>query len=346
MRVTTSRKAFTLVELLVVIAIIGILIALLLPAVQAAREAARRSECKNNMKQIGLALHNHHDSVGLLPPGGAADQRPFGTRATPRGWGSGWMVYILPYIELDTLLTKCRFTGRSGWGNHHNYRIADKVKIKSYFCPSSPLEPWCSAPFGRGGRQIMAPSYTGIAGAVPDLPLPGYNYAGQWANGGGSTNCCSGGKAAKNGVLYLNSDTRFASMTDGTSQTMVVGEISDFLETQNGTKVDRRAGGLHGFMIGASNSQKLRPGRDNRLFNMTAVRYKINRKSGWANGNGNCASEGICQNASTNEPLNSAHPGGVNALLGDGSVKYLNDNMDLSVLAAYCIRNDGKAVAE
>jgi prepilin-type N-terminal cleavage/methylation domain-containing protein/prepilin-type processing-associated H-X9-DG protein len=345
MRVTKKRRAFTLVELLVVIAIIGILIALLLPAVQAAREAARRSECKNNMKQIGLALHNHHDSVGRFPPGGAADQQPFGTRPTPQGWGSGWMVYILPYIEQDSLMTKCLFGGRSGWGNHHNYNLANGARVKSYFCPSSPLEPWCASPFGGGGRQIMAPSYTGIAGAV-DLPLQGYNYSGQVANGGGSTNCCSGGKASKNGVIFLNSEMRFASMTDGSSHTMVVGEISDFLETLNGTKVDRRSGGLHGFMIGASNSQNLRPGSDQRLFNMTTVRYKINRKSGWANGNGNCASEGICQNASTNEPLNSAHPGGVNALLGDGSVSYLNDNTNLSVLAAYCIRNDGKALAD
>ncbi len=88
-------SGFTLVELLVVIAIIGILVALLLPAVQAAREAGRRTQCTNNLKQMGLALHNHHDSLRRFPPGG--DRSPVG------GYGPSWMVHILPYIEQNSL---------------------------------------------------------------------------------------------------------------------------------------------------------------------------------------------------------------------------------------------------
>jgi len=97
------RTGFTLVELLVVIAIIGILVALLLPAIQAAREAARRTECVNNFKQMGLGLHNFHDTYNRFPPGAANNIRPFGTRdAGQRQWGATWMAYIMPFIELQS----------------------------------------------------------------------------------------------------------------------------------------------------------------------------------------------------------------------------------------------------
>src|ERR1700730_17048612 len=98
-RLMKRSIGFTLIELLVVIAIIAVLIGLLLPAVQKVREAAQRAKCQNNLKQIGIALHSHHDGRGWLPPGGAADQPPFGTGpAGGSGWGSSWMVYLLPYI--------------------------------------------------------------------------------------------------------------------------------------------------------------------------------------------------------------------------------------------------------
>src|SRR5689334_8789780 len=101
------RKGFTLIELLVVIAIIAILIALLVPAVQKVREAAARTQCVNNMKQMGLALHGVHDSRKMFPPGASTDQAPW---ATGGGWGSSWMVFLLPYIEQQAIFSKLNFT--------------------------------------------------------------------------------------------------------------------------------------------------------------------------------------------------------------------------------------------
>ncbi|MFI4874195.1 MAG: type II secretion system protein, partial [Blastopirellula sp. JB062] len=111
------RQAFTLVELLVVIAIIGVLIALLLPAVQAAREAARRSQCSNNLKQMGLALHNFHDTFGRFPPGASDNSTPFGNGYTSPG-GHSWMAYSMPFLELGSAYDSCDFPNRSFYDSH------------------------------------------------------------------------------------------------------------------------------------------------------------------------------------------------------------------------------------
>src|SRR5688500_15506194 len=129
-----GRRAFTLVELLVVIAIIGVLVALLLPAVQAAREAARRRSCSNNLKQQGLALHNFHDTCSRLPRGCATDMQAFGETpaGTADGWGSSWMVFILPQVEQGALYDKLKFDGSSGHTHAGNLSYFNNVVVKGY----------------------------------------------------------------------------------------------------------------------------------------------------------------------------------------------------------------------
>ncbi|EAQ76919.1 hypothetical protein DSM3645_11651 [Blastopirellula marina DSM 3645] len=321
-------------ELLVVIAIIGVLIALLLPAVQQAREAARRMQCTNNLKQIGLALHNHHDTYKRFPPGGAQDQPPFGADAKDStNWGSSWMVYILPFVEEGAIYDKWQFNGSSGVFNTNNRSVVSGNTMEKYCCPSSPLPDFCT--------QISTQAsvnYVGVSGADNGL-ISGYTES-------RVIHAPRGGKMSASGLLYPNSKTRFADMADGTSNTLAVSEHSNFLTNSSGTKLDYRASQVWGWAIGVKSSDSppdMTLNSDNRSMNMTTIRYTINKTKGWSDDE---SGTGVGNDGAANIPLNSTHPGGVSALLGDGSVRFIAETIPLDTLARLATRDDGQVIGD
>jgi prepilin-type N-terminal cleavage/methylation domain-containing protein/prepilin-type processing-associated H-X9-DG protein len=357
-----GKRAFTLVELLVVIAIIGILIALLLPAVQAAREAARRSQCTNNLKQLGLALHNHHDGLQRFPPGNAEDQtgvagQPnFGTVTNGGGWGSSWLVYILPYIEQNTIYTQWQFYNASGVSNPNNIHVRGNVLLNGLACPSSPLPKWATTGLTdttvtpNVAVQQQAINYVGISGAVNGLiPISTSNPVTYYQSPYNQTG--AHGILDGSGILYPNSQVRFADLIDGTSNTLMVSEQGNWIVDTALTKNDWRASQTWGWQIGGD-STGIPPNYgngnppasgDDRAYDMTTIRWPINQTTNWPVG-GNLAGMGVGGDAPTNLPLNSAHPGGVNSLLADGSVRFLSSTTTMAIVAELAVRNDGTPV--
>lgn len=343
-QVRTVRSGFTLIELLVVIAIIAVLIALLLPAVQQAREAARRTQCKNNLKQLGLALHNFHDTYSRFPPGCANDKIPFGTSASGGGWGSSWKVYILPYIDQAAIFNLWLFDGNgngSGYNNASNPGLVatTNLKIAGYRCPSSSVPEMYNTQ--RGSQQVT--SYTGTAGAAN--PTAGMPTSKAPFNVYSTNTCCSNpaGLNSANGLLSANTRKNMKDCTDGTTNTFIVHEESDFLRGVNNVPVlsgsnPLTSQGPHGWPMGAGNANE-GTAYTERTFNCATVVYGINQT-------GFTDSGGTQWNTGSNQPIRSQHVGGAHVLLTDGSVRFLSSNLDLNTLLRLASANDGDVIGE
>ena len=344
--VRSFRRGFTLIELLVVIAIIAILIGLLLSAVQKVRAAAARTSCSNNLKQLGLALHHYHDADGRFPKGCSMDDVGGGQ------WGFSWLVYVLPYVEQENLYGKLQHSGQAGYLNTNNLRVVDGVAPKVFRCPSSPLDTFAPARFAGQQQGVCIANYVGIAGAV-ELS------AGDFTERRISSNK-RGGLASGGGVLFPHSAIRLTDIADGASNTLLLGEQSDWLLDVQGNRVDYRSGGYYGFTMGCENcpgspnasynwcsaNAGVEIGGDNRTFNVTSVRYPINYKTGVPGGGGDPGATGLGNDLGNNNPIQSAHPGGALVVFCDGSVRFLPDSTPLLTLKLLATRDDGQATPD
>jgi prepilin-type N-terminal cleavage/methylation domain-containing protein/prepilin-type processing-associated H-X9-DG protein len=287
MRPARGQRGFTLIELLVVIAIVAVVIALSLSGIQSAREAARRAQCMNNLKQMGLALHNYHDVVMVLPPGYMAGQ-PFSDGETDTAPGWSWAAMILPQLEHGALFSATNFSMPILAQANQTFLLTN---IGEFVCPSDQL-PGSSFPVtdGLDGTvAVVAPSsYAACAGNdATDVAL-GLNNDG-----------------VGNGLFFRNSAVRAAGITDGLSQTIMLQERA--WANAQGTWI----GALNGGMIvrgpmnrcpGTRDGTNLAPGL------VLSHAHLLNTDSDYGGGL---------------DESSSMHPGGANVLFADGSVHFL-----------------------
>jgi len=351
------RTAFTLVELLVVIAIIAVLIGLLLPAVQSAREAGRRTQCGNNLRQQGVAVLAYEASKGAFPLGGALAPGYKSTMHLPKavrgnGYGVSWMGLVLPFLELSSTFDQLDLTGATSVhiglitnrGNAQNGTVLSGASLPVYWCPSSTVTKWDmmheSPP---GPRGACNPHYTGIAGGADPEYVTARPDSVIIDDTPRSNNDIGWGIKMTSGVLVneysalgpeVMQRIKAVSITDGASKTLMVAEHSARMELR-GVPIDRVGTSQgHTFMMGPY-------GRESRQWNIVTVRHRINDKNIENVGAGGDTGLVVQTYYGTNKPLVSMHPGGVSGLYADGSVRFLQESMDVKLLWAACNRDDG-----
>jgi hypothetical protein len=355
-----------------VIAIIAVLLAILVPAIQKAREAARQTQCKNNLKQICLSLLNYHDTYKMFPMGAMhSGPKPGGDPPIQGSLGPSWWFSQLPFYESSPLYDQISVALQSGSPVAPEFCANDmkamgrplNFKMYGYICPSSSL-PVMETPTG----PICLPSYVGIAGgcdidpdspdcrasgSIPGLAVPATSAV--YRNRFKGTGATVGGIVASSGMLPPCQHIRASDCTDGTQNTMIVGEQSDWLLDQN-PALSRKFHGDPGWTVGGTGSgggwlsgtRRVDPvpkvetpgdlpanwGAD--CWNVATVRYPPNFKRVM----GTPCFPGCSENHGINNPLQSPHPSGLHVGMVDGSVHFISQDQDLAVLLRLAIRDD------
>jgi prepilin-type N-terminal cleavage/methylation domain-containing protein len=328
----SPRKGFTLVELLVVIAIIGVMVGLLLPAVQAARESARRMSCGNNMKQLGLGLHNYESTYKRLPLNRSWNGH-FGENPPANSRSLSWMVGVLPFIEQQAVYDIIDFSFENGNDprngtvmnapNPISNGAVSRTVIPSYRCPSDGFsDPIMAGRANRdGGRQLAVNNYKGVAGAnwgwgnfqVNTMPFAGTRW--------GLTN---NGLDRGNGMLMRSNNTdhqtEFRHVTDGLSNTAMVGEAIPAFCTHTWWYWFNGSTATMGVPLNVR-AQCANTGNRNQDL--------VNCRGDWGN----------------NYSFMSMHPGGGQFTMGDASVKFISDTIDLNIYRALGSMMDGQTVS-
>jgi len=318
-------QGFTLVELLVVIAIIGVLIALLLPAVQAARESARRMQCQNNLKQMGLAFHNHENSKGGFPP------RRF---SSPQHGYTGWGLFILPYMEQQPLYDKYDF--RYDYYDPVNKDVTE-TNLKVYICPSGPHTPKIisAGPATVGSANPDKSTNLQVQGLmdylVPNgMSVPTTGWGVNFTSPGNSAQSLLDSSTSFNGGAAISYATRrLAEITDGTSNTLLVNETAGWPQNWKG---------------------KVRVFPDKTPSNRgnwaawQSLSYSTYSPDGSMSASSNPTAGdlvGCAVNCSNQNQIYGFHPNGANVLYCDGSVRFATEQMPGIVFAQIVTINDG-----
>ncbi len=302
---------FTLVELLVVIAIIGVLVGLLLPAVQAAREAARRMQCANNLKQLGLALHNYHDSHKTFPPG---VQWPTGIYSSPR---TGFAILLLPYLEQGNLHSQYDFVNSISWYYANSSRVTSQI-VPTWRCPSDSAVPSVSINTGSPGgvRIFTVGNYCGMAGLVVNDMLVKKSYP-----------------------FRANTGVKIGEYTDGTSNTVTMAEYVGSLNPSGDGRTQDYRGLIWTDQEGRPFVWALNPPNSNLPDVMLATQCEHKPQQ-----NRPCISS---SNASQRTVASrSMHTGGVQVVQGDGSVRFVSQTIDLTTWRSLATTNEGEVVGD